>query len=325
MNRQQTYIVFSILLLVSFALFLNNESKSNVLPSSVGDPLEVVLVKNYRIFPESLFSELKKNLNSDFGPSPQPENVFKIIEIEKDKFKGILQRHQNIIFVERGPEFQIKYINDLYARNQKIVIISLSSSNDIRQNSKNLNALATEMKTVEMNRLIAKSSTQTDASFEELIALKHNITIKLPRNYFLAYDDDTISWFRRETNKLSQGILFATISEVDTSNLDIKNLINSYISKHIEGPMPNSYMVVEKSAPLLKNAMFISGKKISKFHSLWKMKNDFMGGVYQCYFFKSKGSEKNLLIYTYLYNPGEKKSVPMLHLESIISTIKFLE
>ena len=87
-----------------------------------------------------------------------------------------------------------------------------------------------------MNRLIAKSSIRTDASFEELISSKHNITIKLPKNYFLAYDDDTITWFRRETNKQSQGILLASISEVDTSNLNIHNLINSYISDHIEGP-----------------------------------------------------------------------------------------
>ena len=313
------------LLFLLLALFVNNKSKSGVLPPSVGEPLEVVLVKNYKIFPESIFRELKKNLNQDFGPSPQPENVFKIIEIEKDKFKGILKRHQNIIFVEIGSEFQIKYINDLYATNQKIVVISLSSFSDIRQNSNRLKGLASEIKTVEMNRLIAKILTRTDASFEEKISLKHNITIKLPKNYFLAHDDDTISWFRRETNKQSQGILFATISEVDTLNLNTHNLINSCISEHIEGPISNSYMVVDKSAPLLKKTMSISGKKINKFHSLWKMKNDFMGGVYQCYFFKSKSPDRDLLIYTYLYNPGEKKSVPMLHLESIISTIRFLE
>ena len=163
------------------------------------------------------------------------------------------------------------------------------------------------MKKLEMNRLIAKSSIRTDASFEELISSKHNITIKLPKNYFLAYDDDTITWFRRETNKLSQGILLASISEVDTSSLNIHNLINSYISDHIEGPISNSYMVVDTSAPILKKNLFIYGKKISKFHSLWKMKNDFMGGVYHCYFFKSKSPDKDLLIYTYLYNPGEKK------------------
>ena len=113
------------------------------------------------------------------------------------------------------------------------------------------------MKRLEMNRLIAKSSIHTDASLKELISFKHNITIKLPKNYFLAYDDDTITWFRRETNKLSQGILLASISEVDTSNLNIHNLINSYISNHIEGPISNSYMVVDTSAPILKKPVYL--------------------------------------------------------------------
>ena len=54
----------------------------------------------------------------------------------------------------------------------KIVIISLSSSSDIKQNTNSLNALASEMKRLEMNRLIAKSSIHTDASLKELISFK---------------------------------------------------------------------------------------------------------------------------------------------------------
>ena len=78
--------------------------------------------------------------------------------------------------------------------------ISLSLWDEKKNNTLRIDLWTKEMKTdemkrLEMNRQIAKSSIQTDASFEELISSKHNITIKLPKNYFLAYDDDTITWF----------------------------------------------------------------------------------------------------------------------------------
>jgi hypothetical protein len=49
--------------------------------------------------------------------------------------------------------------------------------------------------------------------------------------------------------------------------------------------------------------------------------NDFMGGIFTAYYLTLKSTSSPLLIYTYLYAPGERKNVSLLQLEAIISTL----
>ena len=66
----------------------------------------------------------------------------------------------------------------------------------------------------------------------------------------------------------------------------------------------------------------IDDKSVFKIQSLWRMENDFMGGIFNAYNLHTDPSEKPVLVYTYLYAPGEKKSVLLLQLEAIINTLK---
>ena len=50
------------------------------------------------------------------------------------------------------------------------------------------------------------------------------------------------------------------------------------------------------------------------------MENDFMGGIFAAYFLIKK--ERPILIYSYLYAPGEPKKTPLLQLEALVSTLK---
>ena len=119
--------------------------------------------------------------------------------------------------------------------------------------------------------------------------------------------------------------------------------IDSIISPHILGPTNGSYMSTEKDAPFLfgsiEGSYSVEGKRdtseyygylaskieaiealefnFTYFQSLWKMENDFMGGIYKVYFFP----KKEQIIYTYLYAPGQKKAVSLLQIEACVHTM----
>ena len=119
--------------------------------------------------------------------------------------------------------------------------------------------------------------------------------------------------------------------------------IDSIISPHISGPINGSYMSTEKDAPFLfesaAGSYSVEGKrdtfkyygylaskieetqamesKFTYFQSLWKMENDFMGGIYKVYFFP----KKEQIIYTYLYAPGQRKSISLLQIDACVHTI----
>ena len=93
MTNIQKYIIFGIIVLGVSGFFTLRETTAG-LPSALGDPLELIIVKNTDDFDSIFFSTVKEFLTIDIGPAPQPETILKIIEIEDGDFSGIVKRHQ---------------------------------------------------------------------------------------------------------------------------------------------------------------------------------------------------------------------------------------
>ena len=79
-------------------------------------------------------------------------------------------------------------------------------------------------------------------------------------------------------------------------------------------------MILDKNAPYQIDSLKYKNGHVIRLQSLWKMKHDFMGGVYLSYFYIDPKDTYSSLIYSYLYAPGEKKNVPLIQLEALIST-----
>lgn len=141
----------------------------------------------------------------------------------------------------------------------------------------------------------------------------------VPGSFFLAFSNPEMTWIRRETNKISQGVIFVNtsphnyINNVDSSLI----LIDSLLALHVSGPNAESYMSIEKTAPIQLKMSNISSSQSIRAQSLWTMKNDFMGGIFILYVFKDH------LVYAYLYAPDQAKSPLVNQLDAIIQTIEF--
>ena len=307
---------------------------SNNLPESIGDPLELVLVKNNNDFDDSVYSKLKTIISTEIGPSPQPETLLSIMEVDSEKFRGILQRHQNLLFVEQSDTFAIQFKHDVFAENQLAILLQISSKEDLIVKENEIFGLVKKIKETEIQRLAQKFKKQANQTLSNQINERHGLFIHVPKDFFIAYKDSNITWLRRETPKISQGLLIANTHlfhyehffklqhiinlearalegsvEVVTAVNKALDAVDSIISGHILGPIPNSYMMLDRSGP-----MYISNAYGEiKIQSLWRMENDFMGGIFQAYFF-----ERGPLVYTYLYAPGEKKAIPLLQLEALV-------
>ena len=99
--------------------------------------------------------------------------------------------------------------------------------------------------------------------------------------------------------------------------------IDSIIKPHILGPISGSYMTTDLNAPLKIDSISINGIEMIKQQSLWRMKNDFMGGIYVSYIFHGSSQIDPFIIYTYLYSPGEPKKTSLIQLEAIVRTLSF--
>ncbi|MBJ05071.1 MAG: hypothetical protein CMP65_04145 [Flavobacteriales bacterium] len=314
------YLLAPFNIIVIILLFNNCESNTN-LPQAIGDPLELIVVKDQNLYEESFYDNLKFILKRDIGPSPQPENTLSIIEVNADKFSGILKRHQNILLISKADSFSIGYKTNMFANNQLVLFLNCSSSQDLNANTQKLKSLIDKIKLTEIERMILAHQKNPSSNLNKQISTKHNLDFIFPSGFFYAYEDSNTTWIRRETPSISQGIFFTNFSkDINLDNInELRNKINSKISNHILGPIEGSFMSVDKSAPITIDTFLFDKSEAIKIQSLWRMENDFMGGVFVAYFLADHSPPT--LIYSYLYAPGEPKKIPLLQLEALMASL----
>ena len=321
-NNVSFFLLFFFTFMMTISLYQCDSS--NNLPKAIGEPLELVIIKDKQLFGEDFYKSLKFSLHREIGPSPQPEKTLSIIEIDVDKFTGILKRHQNLLFIKQSETFNIGYKKNMFASNQLALILSCPQNFDFNNNGSKLDSLLDKIRSTEINRMISSHQRSSTSNLSQQIRNTHNLEFTLPSGFFNAYQDSLTTWIRRETPKISQGIFLSNLNPgfnfLNSNKEDLLTQINLKIRDHISGPIKESYMVVDKEAPITLDTVLIDNIKAIKIQSLWRMENDFMGGIFLAYFLIKK--ERPILIYSYLYAPGEQKKIPLLQLEALVSTLK---
>ena len=325
MFRVKFYIIFLGISLCFLIIKSSWFSFDKTLPPSLGDPLELIIINTVK-FDVDFYNKLEEFLTVNLGPSPQTENILEISRVSSDKFQGVLRRHQNLLFVERGKEFSLKTQKNIYAENQTIILLTLSSYQELLLNKEKITSLVDLIKRTEINRLQKKFKKNVNLSLKNKILKKYNFSLSPPKGFYLAHEDSNLIWFRRETPKIGQGVLITTLSDSeDFANLSEKQL-TKIIDNHVNvilGPVDNSFMVTESSAVIKTDPFVLNTQNSIRVQSLWRIENDFMGGIYVAYFFQNAVSKTPTLIFTYLYAPGERKNISLLQLESLVHTIGY--
>ena len=321
MTRDQKYIIIIISLLAAL-FFFNKKSSLRELPNSIGEPLELVIIKNKGEFNKDFYNAIKNILSLDIGPAPQPESILNFLEIESTNFKGIFKRHQNLLFILKSDKFSVSWEQDLFAKNQQVIFLHCPSYDVLQKNNKKVQKIVNQIKQIEINRQILKYKDQVNVGLQNMITEKHDISMLLPKNFFLADSGPNMTWLRNETSKTSQGIIVLNPHKdiIHFDSNQVLNIMDSVVRRHIFGPLEKSHMTLDKEASVSLDTIKLHEFSALKLQSLWRMEHDFMGGIFNLYYLHK--ISPTTLIYTYVYAPGQNKKLLLMHLESIIHTIK---
>ena len=324
MTQRQAYIIL-IVLSTCLAIFFIKDTKTDDLPNSIGDPLELILIKSPSLSSDLFYKTLTQNLTVDIGPSPQEENFLSITQLETKNFTGIFKRHQNLLFIQESSKFNLSIKYDVFAKNQLAIILECSSYEDLNNHRTEILSIINIIQKTEISRLVKNFKSNLDKSLGKKITKTHDLLMFAPRGFFLAHSDTSVTWIRRETSKISQGVFIANLSPEDAlifkSPNNILTKIDSLIKPHISSQIEGSYMICDKNAPIKLDTFNSEKSETLKLQSLWKMENDFMGGIFQAYLYNSISLKNPILVYAYLYAPGEQKNIPLIQLEALVSTM----
>ncbi len=294
-------------LLVVILLTGCNGGKSNRLPSSTGQPYEVVLEGDTA----NIVSEI---LTEDVPALPQSEPLCNVIQVKRGKVKGSYSMVRTRIVVDiakQCKDFSAKSTKDVNASPQLVIRIKAQSAEQLRamlydkegMPNENAEKLRTLIDQSELKHLAAVTKQNPEKQRE--VKQMFGINIKIPLSLDASKKAKDFLWLSNNTGSGMQNLL---IFRVKSEERRAK-------TETLAGLQPQVDSILRRNIPGETNSMYMTIPRLSK-RGLWEMKGDAMGGPYVA---KQRG---DIVFIGFVYAPEMKKRNLTKQLEAVLTTIQ---
>lgn len=303
-------------------------SDEKILLDSTGIINEVSVVIDNESWKGSVGEAIRAVLASPVYGLPQDEPMFTINQIPASVFSGFITKNRTILKVEVGEKTATEFYNNVYAKPQKVILISGKTKQDVilqlEENASRIIETFRNIEIYEKQRLIKKSL--YNASF---LKEKIGLSIRFPTAYRVAKDDNNFFWMRKDVNTGTLNLMIYELPIDAIKRNDSISIINQVIAirdsigkSHIEGPVEGSYMITERAYTPFHTETILDNKPTLETKGIWDVKNAFMAGPFINYAIQDKINNRWVIAEGFAFAPSVQKRNYMFELESIIKTIK---
>lgn len=322
-----------LLFLFTFLLILScgNKKSSNqkILSDSSGNINNLSVVIDNTLWEGSVGEAIRDVLAAPLDGLPQDEPLFNMSQIPPVVFTGFVTRNRTVFKIEKGKEASLKIASDVFAKPQKLVLITGKTDADIiKQIKENGNKIIAAFK----NEEIKEKQRRIALSLHKNNTLKNKlgITLNFPTAYRIAKEEDKFYWIRKDiatgtTNLMIYELPYNFIKKDDSLVHQIIKLRDSIGKTHIPGPTEGTYMITEEAYAPAVFETIIDNKSAIETKGLWDVKNAFMSGPFINYIIDDKANDRLLVIEGFAFAPSVEKRDYMFELEAIIRSLKMDE
>ena len=345
-------VLITIGFLASCDLEQTAKMKSN-LPKASGKLGHIIVVMDSAQWEGEVGKQVRNTFMEQVPFLPRNEPMFNLSQIDPLKFKSILKRQKNIIFVtdlsdkskgnrrlqsyftseslkmiEQNPTLFMYAKQDEFAQGQEVLHIFGESESVLIENLRlNKSKLQKHFKNVENKRVYQSTyAAKVEKGISNHIKDKLGCEIKVPFGYEIALEDDKFIWLRNFSPDIDKSIY---ISWVDYKSEDLFSL-DSLIELRTKLSRPyilykpedsESYMLTEtENFDVFRNEINFKGKYAIELRGLWRLNKFYMGGPFLSYSMVDEVTNRLYYIEAFLYSPGKEQRDQMQELETILKT-----
>ncbi len=314
--------IASIILLVSCGDKASNEK---ILLDSAGTMNTISVVLTNAMWDGSVGEAIRNVLATPIYGLPQDEPTFIINQIPPHVFTDFITRNRTILKIEMGKEVGTTFVNNVYAKPQKVVVVSGKTKQDIiDQLTENASKIIETFKSIEI--LEKQRLTRKSLYNDKVIQDKLGLSIQFPTAYRIAKDNNSFFWIRRDINT---GTLNLMVYELPHNAIQRNDSVVNQIIKirdsigkaHIEGPTEGSYMATENAYTPFHSEIIIDNKPTLETKGIWDVKNAFMSGPFINYAIEDKINKRWIVVEGFAFAPSVEKRNYIFELEAIIKSI----
>lgn len=326
--------ILSLLLLPGLIAAISScDTETTTKPSSTGQSSEIVVVSENNLWKSSAGDTIRDFFDGPFPGMPQPEPLYKLIQVKVDGFGKLLQNHRNIFIIAidsslTAPKIEIR--RNVWARPQRVVKISSPTIEGIKEQfierrEEILNLF--DNAEIEKIQELYRKNFNIDAI--KAIRNKFGLDLNVPKDYYLAVDTNNFIWLRRETNVMSQGILIYAYPYTDTLAFNankIRSIRNQFTQLYVPGPSEGSFMIVaEDVMPPAARTITLKDMRSTEMRGLWEVRKDFMGGPFLNYTFVDVKNNMVIGLDGYVYAPNQSKRNYLKQVQAVLLSFDILE
>ena len=257
---------------------------------------------------------------------PQQEPLFDLKQIPPEVFTGFAQSSRSVLWVGIRNQTNVRIDKNTYAQPQTVAVFTAPTPTAlteiiVSQSEKVINTLRIQERAERLRRI--RKSTYTKHGLDE----KFGLTLTMPSAYKIFKENETTSWFQRETQKGHINLLVTTTPYdediVDEQNLEKIIILHDSIGKaFIPGRLPNSYFITEKAyEPYMYSTTF--GKKSAlEIRGTWEVKGDFMAGPFLQYIINDKPNNRNIVLEGFVFAPSTAKRDYVFEIETVLRSLQ---
>ena len=300
-------------LLLSILATSCNGGRNNRLPSSTGQPYEVVLEGDTA----NIVSEI---LTEDVPGLPQSEPLCNVISVRRGKAKGSYSvvRTRVVVNIDKRHEgFSAQASKDVNASPQLVIRLKAKSAEQLKallydkkgQSNNNAEKLRSLIDQSEQQHLasVIKRNPERQREVKKMFGLD----MKIPLSLNAGKKGKDFLWLSNNAASGMQNILIFRVKSKEQSKkndvlADLQPQVDSILRKNMPGETDSMYMAIPRLAE----------------NGLWEMKGDAMGGPYVMRLIRPATGKDMIAVIAFVYAPEMKKRNLIKQLEATLHTIQ---
>ncbi|SFC96178.1 DUF4837 family protein [Algibacter pectinivorans] len=331
------YFLFS---LFTFTLLMScvdkKEKAEKFLPDASGAINNVSVVTENEYWVGRVGEVIRQVLAQPIYGLPQDEPMFTISQIPPSVFSGFVTKNRTVLKVETNKPAGITFTENVYAKPQKVIVVSGKTKEEIiavvKENEAKIIETFRNSELDERQRQMAKSPHKFNTIKEKL-----GLTLKFSSIYEQAKQEDNFFWFRKDITTGHSHIMlyelpFDALTRNDSTVSQIIKIRDSigqaYFKGRLDGTVKangetvSSFMVTESAYTPFFGETIVDNKPALVTKGLWELTNDFMGGPFINYMIEDKVNKRWVVVEGFIFAPSVEKRNYMLELESVIKSVK---
>lgn len=305
-----------------------DSSLTRTLPNVTGSSGEVLVVTDRALWEGRTGELIRQELAANLRGLPQAEPAFNLSQVTPAGFTNLFLVHRNVVFIGTDPGItgaDLTVTRDEWAETQLVLRLTARDtaglSVALRRFGPEIRERINDAERIRLTLWLRDSA----GDEKEVVGSGTNrLEIPLPAGYKKDFGRDSILMISAETPLTTQSVIVSyglpAVGRIGC--IELADMTEKITSAEVKGPDGGSFMVIEKSVPVVCRSFTRENTQYIEMRGLWTLEGGFMGGPFISYAWIDTVALRTVVVTGFVYAPRTDKRELLRQVEALMYSVR---